>query len=90
MINKIKTAIIGIGSKSYYDTLSKFEIIDIAGMWDHDNPGLKSDAEAAGIHYYDSFEEILQDDEIKLVVNALEPKSTYDYSLDLLENGKNV
>ena len=90
MNKKVKTAIIGIGSMSYYATLSQFSVIEITGIWDHENPGMKEEAEKAGVRWYETFEELLQDEEVRLVINALEPKSTYEYSKALLENGKNV
>lgn len=90
MNNKIRTAIIGVGSMSYFQTLRQFSVMDIAGVWDSDIAAISKEAEKENVHCFHNFEEILEDSEIKLVVNATKPAITYDYSLRLLEHNKNV
>lgn len=90
MHDKIKTAIIGVGSMSYFQTLKQFSIIDIAGVWDEDSETIVTEAEKENVYCFNNFEEILEDPQIKLVINAAKPGITYDYSVKLLENNKNV
>ena len=90
MNRKIKTAIIGVGSMSYYETLKQFSVIEIAGVWDYEMEHIEAAAKEAGVRIFSSISEILQDPQIELVVNAFEPKCTYDYSKLLLEHGKHV
>ncbi len=93
-MSKIKVAIVGCGNISgiYFKNLTKRfnNLVEIAACVDI----IKEKAEAAGKEYgipkVLSFEEVLNDCEIKLIVNLTIPASHAEVSLAALEAGKHV
>lgn len=90
--SKIKTAVVGCGviSDIYLKNLKEqFQIIDIAACSDRNEDKMKRQAGKYGIVAM-SYEDILKDDSIELVVNLTSPAAHYTLTRQALENGKHV
>lgn len=88
----IKTAIVGCGaiSKKYMHNLqNNFSVIDLAGCTDVVKQSAERAAADFGIKAM-TMEEILKDNEIRIVLNLTPPTAHYEVSRRLLEAGKNV
>ena len=91
-VKPMKTALIGSGAISgiYLKNLSQtFHITDLVGCSDIIPERSKARAEEFGIRQMTN-EEILQDPEIKIVVNTTFPLAHYQVSKAALQAGKNV
>ncbi|MBK8782629.1 MAG: Gfo/Idh/MocA family oxidoreductase [Anaerolineales bacterium] len=91
-IQPIKVAIVGCGgiSNAYLGTMiNKFKILDVVGGYDRNPDKVKDKVEKFGIKAM-TFEEILADDSIEIVVNLTAPTGHYPVIKQLLEAGKNV
>ena len=90
--NAIKTAIVGCGaiSKKYMHNLqNNFSVIDLVGCTDVIKESAQKAAQDFGIKAM-TMEEILQDEQIRIVLNLTPPPVHYEVSRTLLEAGKNV
>ena len=91
-IQPVKTAIVGCGaiSDAYLSTMiNKFKILEVVACCDK-NP---EKAEATAQKYWIkvlTFDEILADDSIEIVVNLTTPMAHYPVIKQLLEAGKHV
>ena len=88
----MKTAIIGYGGMGAYHTQSiKWipETIKITGIYDID-PDRLNQAKEDGFFAYASFEDVLKDESIELVIIATPNDTHKDLSIRLLQAGKNV
>jgi len=91
-IRKIKTAIIGCGmiSQAYMEFFSKrTQIIDLVACCDLDKVRAKEKATEFGIKVM-TFEEIINDSEIELVINLTNPNIHYTITKQALEHKKHV
>jgi predicted dehydrogenase len=91
-VQPVKVAIVGCGgiSNAYLGTMiNKFKILDVVGGYDRNPDKVKDKVEKYGIKAM-TFEEILADDSIELVVNLTAPTGHYPVIKQLLEAGKNV
>ena len=91
-IQPVKTAIVGCGgiSDSYLSTMiNKFKILDVVGGYDRNPAKVQAKAEKYGIKPM-TFEEILADPSIEIVVNLTAPTGHYPVIKKLLEAGKHV
>jgi predicted dehydrogenase len=92
MIQPVKTAIVGSGSISdaYLNTMiNKFKILDVIGCCDRNPEKAQNKAQKYGIRAL-TFEEILADDSIEIVVNLTTPVAHHGVIKQLLEAGKHV
>lgn len=92
VINKLKVIVLGCGkiSEVYMNNLkTKFNIIDLVGCCDVDKAKQHEKSKKFGIKEY-SFEEILLDERVDIVVNLTPPTIHYKTTKILLENNKNV
>lgn len=85
----VKTAVIGAGmiSPAYLENLTRFSIIDLAGISDIVNEKAQEKAEMFGIAQLTN-EQILNDPEIELVLNLTYPSAHYEVSKSILIAGK--
>ncbi len=91
-IQPVKVALVGCGgiSNAYLGTMiNKFKILDVVGGYDRNPDKVKDKVEKFGIKAM-TFEEILADDSIEIVVNLTAPTGHYGVIKQLLEAGKNV
>jgi len=91
-IQPVKVAIVGCGgiSNAYLGTMiNKFKILDVVGGYDRNPDKVKDKVEKFGIKAM-TFEEILADDSIEIVVNLTAPTGHYPVIKQLLEAGKHV
>ena len=89
---KIKTAVIGCGmiSDIYLKNLKeKFSVIDLDSCADIVEKKAREKSEKYGIKMR-SVEQIISDEEIKLIINLTYPSSHYEITKAALLNGKNV
>lgn len=91
-IQPVKTAIVGSGaiSDAYLGTMiNKFKILDVVGCCDRNPEKAHAKAQKYNIKEM-TFEEILSDDSIEIVVNLTAPMGHYSVIKQLLESGKHV
>ncbi len=91
-IQPVKVALVGCGgiSNAYLGTMiNKFKILDVVGGYDRNPDKVKDKVGKFGIKAM-TFEEILADDSIEIVVNLTAPTGHYAVIKQLLEAGKNV
>ena len=89
---KMKTAVIGCGmiSKAYLKSIqAQFAILDVVACSDLDVSRMNATAEEFGLKPM-TFEEILADKEIELVLNLTNPVAHYPLTKAALEAGKHV
>ena len=87
----MKTAIIGCGmiSRTYLTCLKKFSILEIAACCDLNEERAQAMAEEFGIRQM-TFEEILSDSDIELIINLTNPAAHYQLTKQALLAGKHV
>ena len=92
MSDQISISIIGCGfvADYYLTTLKNYPKLKIAGVYDLDRTRTKNFARYHSISTYDSFEELLEDPQVELVVNLTNPKSHFELNLACLEANKHV
>jgi len=91
-IQPVKTAIIGCGgiSDAYLGTMiNKFKILDVVGGYDRNPDKVKDKVEKYGIKAL-TWDEIISDPSIEIVVNLTAPTGHYPVIKQLLEAGKHV
>lgn len=91
-IQPVKTAIVGSGgiSDAYLGTMiNKFKILDVVGCCDRTPEKAHAKAQKYGIKEM-TFDEVLADDSIEIVVNLTAPMGHYPVIKQLLEAGKHV
>ena len=88
----MKIAIIGIGfvADYYMTTLANYPQLELGGVYDRDPVRLKQFSDHYKVSTYPSFEAILADEEIVIVVNLTTPENHYSLSKQALEAGKHV
>lgn len=92
LVKKVRAAIVGCGviSTSYIESLqAKFSIIEIAGCYDRNVDKCQNTAQRYGIAAL-SWEQILDDPTIEMVINLTPPQAHYDVIKALLNAGKHV
>ena len=92
LVNKVRAAIVGCGviRTSYIESLqAKFSIIEIAGCYDRNEGKHRDIAQRYGIAAL-SWEQILADPSIEMVINLTPPQAHYDVIKALLNAGKHV
>lgn len=91
-VAKVGTAIVGCGNVAsfYCSAIPQHPILRLAGVMDRD--GSRSAAYAAyySVPKYESFNEVLNDRSVELVVNLTNPRSHFPVSKACLEAGKHV
>ena len=91
-IQPVKVALVGCGgiSNAYLCTMiNKFKILDVVGGYDRNPDKVKDKVEKFGIKAM-TFEEILADNSIEIVVNLTAPTGHSPVIKQLLEAGKHV
>ena len=89
---KVGIAFIGCGyvADYYVSTLPNHPHLNLVGVWDHDAERLKSFAEYHDLPTLNGLNDILENEEIRLVINLTNPKSHYDLNKAALLAGKHV
>ena len=87
----IKMAVIGYGGMGgwHCDRIREMEKFELAGVWDID-PARLALAESKGIHAFGSLEELLADEEIRLVTIATWNDVHKPLAIQAMRAGKNV
>lgn len=91
-MEKVKTAVVGCGviSESYMKNLkNRFTIIELTACSDLDQPRMNARAEQFDISAK-TYEEILSDPEIEMIVNLTNPAIHYQITKSALEAGKHI
>jgi len=88
----LKAAIVGCGyvADFYMATACNHDAFEIAGAYDRDSGRLAAFCGHHGLRSYCSFEEMLADDEILLILNLTNPGSHFEVSERALLAGKHV
>jgi len=92
MTGKVKIGVIGCGniSRIYLEQSQTFEILEVKAVADVDMERAKAKAEAHGIPYVYTVDQLLADPEIEIVVNITPPSAHAEIGLRALEAGKSV
>ena len=93
MVNrKINVAVVGCGfvSSFYMDTIQKFSSFFLSGIFDLNNERAQNQAKYYNVPAYNSYEEILNNPKIEIIVNLTDPASHFEVSKSALEAGKHV
>ncbi len=92
MSDEISISIVGCGfvADYYLTTLKNYPHLKIAGVYDLDKTRTEDFARYHSVSTYDSFEELLEDPQVELVVNLTNPKSHFELNLACLEANKHV
>ena len=91
-MNKVKAAIVGCGviSDVYLDSIKEnFSIFEVVGCSDLDESRMNSTAAKYGLKPM-TYEQILNDSEISMVINLTSPAAHYPLTKQALEHGKHV
>lgn len=90
-IKPMKTAIVGCGmiSDTYLESLKQFQILSVCACTDLNQERAKNTAEKYNLCAC-TFDEILQNDEIELILNLTVPTAHYDITRRALEAQKHV
>lgn len=90
-MEKINVAVVGYGGMGKYhaDNISKFEKFNLVGIYDIKEER-RNLAIENGVKAYESFEAVLQDDAIELIVCATYNDSHKDIAIRAMKAGKNV
>ena len=88
---KMKIAVVGYGGMGgwHVDRLLNSDVAELAGIYDIRRSRCES-AEEKGIHAYNSFRELLQDDSVETVTVAIPNDVHEEVVIKALEAGKNV
>jgi predicted dehydrogenase len=88
----VRIAIVGCGfvADYYLKTLTNYPELELAGVFDRDLERTESFSKHHSVSAYRSFEEILEDKTVEIVLNLTNPKSHFDISLACLEANKHV
>lgn len=87
----IRTAVVGYGGMGgwHVNQILKMEKFELAGVWDIDASRLEA-AKEKGIHAYSSFEDVLSDDSVSLLVIATWNDVHKPLCIQAMRAGKNV
>lgn len=91
-MDKVKAAIVGCGviSDVYLDSIKEnFSIFDVVGCSDLDETRMNSTAAKYGLKPM-TYDQILNDSEIRMVINLTSPAAHYPLTKQALEHGKHV
>ncbi len=85
-------SVVGCGyiSDSYMSTLADYPGLKIRGIYDRVPERMNMLASRYGHPTYASFDELLGDDKVKIVLDLTNPHSHYDVNRAILESGKHV
>ena len=88
----MRAAIVGCGyvATFYLKTLSLHPEIQIMGVMDHEQKRAKQFSDHFSVPLYSSFDELLEDQLVELVVNLTNPQSHFHVSKACLHAGKHV
>lgn len=88
----MQIAIVGCGNIApfYMNTLHRFPVLELIGVTDKNEERLTKLSAYYAIPKYSSFEELLNDKRVELVINLTNPRSHYYVSKASLEAGKHV
>lgn len=91
-MSDINIAIVGCGfvADYYITTLQNYPELKIVGVYDCNQTRTKNFAQYYSVSAYRSFEELLTDKQVNLVVNLTNPKSHFEITLACLEANKHV
>lgn len=84
--------IVGCGfvSDYYLRSLAAYPDLSVVGVADRDPARARAVADVHAVHAYTSFDELLADDDITIVVNLTNPRSHFDTTGRALEAGRHV
>lgn len=87
-----RIAFIGCGfvADYYIDRLSNYPSLELLGVMDRDRRRADRFAQHYGLNVYNTFEEVLSDERVQIVVNLTNPRNHYEVSRACLEAGKHV
>ncbi len=90
-MKKINVAVVGYGGMGGWHTerIEEFEKFNLAGVWDID-PKRLEEAREKGIHTYSSFEDVLADKDVKLIIVATWNDVHKPLCIEAMRAGKNV
>tara|TARA_R110002049_G_scaffold72490_2_gene187102 strand:- start:114812 stop:115966 length:1155 start_codon:yes stop_codon:yes gene_type:complete len=85
-------AFVGCGfvSDYYVRTLEHHSNLELIGAYDHDPTRLQHWSEYHNVYSYQSYEKVLADDRVSVIVNLTNPHSHYQVSSAALSAGKHV
>ena len=88
----MKIAIVGCGfvADYYMLTLANHPELELIGVWDRDPEALRRFTSYFGAHGFDSFDALLADPSVELVLNLTNPGSHFAVSKAALEAGRHV
>ncbi|MGL5806334.1 MAG: Gfo/Idh/MocA family protein, partial [Xenococcaceae cyanobacterium] len=88
----MRIAIVGCGfvADYYLTTLVNYPELELTGVFDRDTERRESFSKYHCVSAYNSFEEILEDKNVDLVLNLTNPRSHFDISLACLSANKHV
>jgi predicted dehydrogenase len=89
---KINIAVVGCGfvSPFYMDTINNFSSFRLCGIFDLDPERAQKQGSYYKVPVYNSYEEILNNSDIEIIVNLTDPSSHFGVSLMALHAGKHV
>lgn len=91
-MRELKLAIVGYGGMGGYherELIAKNECVTVKGVYDIDEKRIE-EAKAKGLVAYESFEEVLKDDEVDAVLIATPNDSHKELAIEVLNNKKHV
>jgi predicted dehydrogenase len=88
----VPVAIVGCGAvaANYWEALCRLPSVRIAGVFDQDQQRLSDFANRHRVSVYSSFEAVLSDPEVAVVVNLVSPTSHAGVTRAALGSGKHV
>ena len=91
-IKVVKIAMIGCGfvADYYMANIKAYSSFTISGVFDIDRTRLKEFTEYYSLSMFESFEEILNDNSIDLILNLTNPRAHYNVTKSALLAGKHV
>ena len=89
---EVSIALVGCGfvADYYMATLGSYPWIRVAGVFDIDADRLETFCAYYKLNRYESFDTLLRDRQVTIVLNLTNPRAHYDVSLRCLEAGKHV
>ncbi|MGB3182230.1 MAG: Gfo/Idh/MocA family oxidoreductase [Cyclobacteriaceae bacterium] len=89
---KLNVAVVGCGfvSSFYMETIREFPNFYLSGITDKIRERAEKQAAFYNVPLYDSFDDILANEEVDIVVNLTDPANHYDVSRRSLLSGKHV
>ena len=89
--NVYKVGIVGLGGMGYwhFDQIDELECVEVSGIYDVDEQ-IMSDAREAGVHTFDSVDEMVESSDVDIVLIATPNHFHKDIAVKAMDNGKNV